>query len=227
MGGGEGGMNFVQLYISGGWPMYPITLLAVVMLTITLERLIVIFLQNIKLKPEKFVIAFEDAFKRNNFDKLRTVEEMLQFTQKRGGICGDILVTAMIKWKDGMSKRMNPIELKKWMTDAVESKAVVELPALESHLGALAVIANVSTLMGLFGTVFGMIEAFAAMANSPGGVKADEMAGGIAIALVCTLGGLVVAIPSLILYNWMKAFIEGFVIQIEETANKVIDTLAT
>ncbi|MBL8027458.1 MAG: MotA/TolQ/ExbB proton channel family protein, partial [Fibrobacteres bacterium] len=108
-----------------------------------------------------------------------------------------------------------------------EQRAGVELMVLENHLSALAVIANVSTLMGLFGTVVGMISSFTAMANSPGGVKADEMAGGIAIALVATAGGLVVAIPSLIVYNVLKgAVIENYVAQVEECCINVVDALA-
>jgi biopolymer transport protein ExbB/TolQ len=91
---------------------------------------------------------------------------------------------------------------------------------------ALAVIANIATLMGLFGTVVGMIESFTAMANSPGGVKADEMAGGIAIALVATAFGLVVAVPSLVLYNFIKSTTENYVLAIEECAMKTVDTLA-
>jgi biopolymer transport protein ExbB len=224
---GETTLNFAKMYIQGGWPMYPITLLSVVALAVTFERLVVIFLQNRKLKPEKFMIAFEESLERNNNDKLRTVDEMMYLAQKRSGVCGDLLMVALTKWKDGMAKRMNPLEIKQWMTTAVEARAVVELPQLEAHLGALAVIANVSTLMGLFGTVIGMISSFTAMANSPGGVKADEMAGGIAIALVCTAGGLVVAVPSLIVYNWLKSHIEGFVMQVEETTTRVIDILAS
>jgi biopolymer transport protein ExbB len=122
---------------------------------------------------------------------------------------------------------MSPIELKTWMKTGVEERANVELPALEAHLGALAVISNVATLCGLFGTVIGMIQSFTSMANSPGGVKADEMAGGIAVALVCTAGGLVVAVPSLILYNVLKGFIEGFVLQIEDASVEMIDILAS
>jgi biopolymer transport protein ExbB len=228
MGGGGGpSLNLMQMFIAGGWPMYPILLLSIVTFTITLERLIVIFIQNFKLKPDKFANSFDEAFKKNNYDKNRTVDEMLQLAQKKGGICGDIMIAAMVKYKDGVAKRMNPMEIKQWMSTGVEEKAVIEMPQLEAHLIALAVIANVATLMGLFGTVFGMIEAFTAMANSPGGVKADEMAGGIAKALVCTLSGLIVAIPSLILYNWLKSVCEGFALQVQETATRIVDTLAS
>lgn len=222
----KGEMNLISLFIAGGWVMYPILFLSVIALTITMERLIVVFLQKLKLKPEKFLIMFEKTFQETSGDKAKTVEIMEQFISKKNGMVVEILSAALKKFKDGTAKKMGPMELKTWMKTSVEERANTELPALESHLGALAVIANVATLMGLFGTVMGMIESFTAMANSPGGVKADEMAGGIAVALVATAGGLVVAVPSLILFNLIKANIEGFVLQIEETTTDVIDKLS-
>ncbi|MDO8624716.1 MAG: MotA/TolQ/ExbB proton channel family protein, partial [Candidatus Diapherotrites archaeon] len=185
----------------------------------------ILVLQNMKLKPEKFAIMFEAAFQRNNGDRMKTVDELLPVVRKRGGVCGAIVEEIMVKYKDGVSKNLGPVDLRQWMTGGAESKAIVELPQLESHLSALAVISNVSTLMGLFGTVYGMIEAFNAMSKAVGGVKADEMAGGIAVALIATLGGLTVAIPSLILFNWIKGIISSWVVQVEETSSRVIDTL--
>jgi biopolymer transport protein ExbB len=150
-----------------------------------------------------------------------------ELCKKKGGIMAEIMLAVCHKYRDGVEKKMHPAELKEWMKKSAEEYAGVELQALDSHLSALAVISNVSTLMGLFGTVIGMIEAFTAMANSPGGVKADEMAGGIAIALVATAGGLVVAVPSLILYNLIKgAVIETYVSQVEEAVIKSVDALA-
>jgi biopolymer transport protein ExbB len=220
------GVNILQMFIQGGWVMYPILLLSVVAITITIERLIVVFLQSARLKPERFGEMFEATLKKHNFDKLRTVDEMMAFVKKRGGVCAEILGESMLKFKDGVVKRMNPIEIKGWMRGGAEAKANTALMDLESHLNWLAVISNVATLMGLFGTVFGMIESFNAMSHAVGGVKADEMAGGIAVALVATLFGLTVAIPSLLLYNWIKGVIEDYIVRIEETVTNLIDVLA-
>jgi biopolymer transport protein ExbB len=183
-------------------------------------------MQRIKTNPDKFLGKFIDSINQNGGDKEKTIEAMIPMCQKKGGIFAELILTAFGKFKYGTSKHMSPIELKEWMTDAVEKQANVELPALDAHLTVLAVISNVATLMGLFGTVVGMIESFTAMANSPGGVKADEMAGGIAIALVATAGGLVVAVPSLILYNLLKGYIENYVTEIEAAITKVVDVLA-
>jgi biopolymer transport protein ExbB len=221
-------INILQLFIDGGWPMYPIVLLSIVAITITIERILVVWLQSSKLNPEKFAELFDATLKKYNFDKMQTADEMLSYVKdkKRSGVGAEIMIDTLLKFKDGMAKRMNPIEIKQWMRGAAEAKANTELVNLEKHLSALAVISNVATLMGLFGTVIGMIDAFYTMSQAAGGVKADQMARGIAVALVCTAGGLTVAIPSLILYNWIKGVIEGFVVRIEETVTGVIDVLA-
>lgn len=224
--GGKSSLNLIKLFIQGGWVMYPILALQVASFTITIERIIIIMIQTLRLKPGKFLDLFEERLQKNNYDKLKTIEELTPMLQKKKTACAEVILTVFRKYTDGTQKRLNPIEIREWMSKAAESKAVIEIPALEAHLGALAVISNVATLMGLFGTVIGMIESFAAMANSPGGVKPDEMAGGIAVALVATAGGLCVAVPALLLYNWIKSIVEGFVLQIDETVQTLIDQLA-
>ncbi len=221
-----GKLNLVELFIAGGWVMYPIALLSVVMMAITLERLIVIFLEKWKFAPSNAIKIFAAALDKHGNDKVKAIDEITPVLKKKGTILSEILLTIIEKYHYAKDKNLSPMEMKSWLKNATEEKAGVELPALDAHLGWLAIISNVATLVGLFGTVIGMIESFTAMSNSAGGVKADEMAGGIAVALVATAGGLVVAVPSLLIFNWLKNTAEAHVIQIEETTVKVIDTLA-
>jgi biopolymer transport protein ExbB len=221
-------INIFQLIIThtkDEWVMWPLVVLAILMLTICIERLIVIFLDRAKLNPGKFLDVYFDRLKKNNGDKALTVQEMQVYLQKKDSVCAELLKTIFRKYEDGLKKRLSYPELKAWMSEAVEEKADLELPALEVHLGWLAVISNVATLMGLFGTVYGMIGAFYSMASAVGGVKADEMAGGIAIALIATLFGLFVAIPALVLFNAIKNMTEGYVVRLEEASKTVIETL--
>ncbi len=220
-------LNVMSYFIMGGWVMYPILALSVVAVGVTLERVVVVFLEKMKLRPGQFLDDFLKKVGEDGKGKMEAVAWGEEMCKKKGGIMAAILEAVFHKYRDGLEKKMHPAEHKEWMKKSAEEYAGVELTALDSHLSALAVISNVSTLMGLFGTVIGMIEAFTAMANSPGGVKADEMAGGIAIALVATAGGLCVAVPSLILYNVIKgAVIETYVSQVEETVIKIVDALA-
>jgi biopolymer transport protein ExbB len=223
-----GKINILQLlvqHIKEEWVMWPLVFLSMAMVAIVIERLLVIILDRVKLSPVKFIDKFYETLKKHDGDKLQAIEEMEASMKKKDNICAEMLRTIFRKYKDGSSKKMNSLELKQWMTEAVEEKASIELPALEAHLGWLAVISNVATLMGLFGTVYGMIEAFYSMSQSVGGVKADEMAGGIAVALIATLFGLLVAIPSLLLYNFIKNSTEAHIVRLEEAMNTVIETL--
>lgn len=217
--------SVVEYFIMGGWVMYPILLLSVISWGITFERVTVVLIQKNKIKVDKILGLFEQAMKKHDNDLIKASDEMLAFLKTKNTIVCQVVETLFVKFKEGHAKGLKDLELKEWIHLAVESKAGVLLPRLERNLVGLAVISNVSTLMGLFGTVIGMIESFTAMSKSAGGVKADEMAGGIAMALTATAGGLCVAVPSLILYNWVKSFVENYVIQIEETTVILIDTL--
>ncbi|MFH0919746.1 MAG: MotA/TolQ/ExbB proton channel family protein [Fibrobacterota bacterium] len=212
--------------VTTDWAMWPILALSVIAVGLCLERLVVVFLERRRLRPALAFKSFQESLEKNGGDKLKTIDEIGEICKQRRGICATLLLAVFRKYKVGSKNKMNPSELRAWMMDAVESEANVELPTLDAHLTGLAVIANVATLCGLFGTVVGMIKSFTAMANSPGGVKADEMAGGIATALIATAGGLLVAVPSLVIYNLIKGHIENYVVDVEEACVRIIDTLA-
>ena len=97
--------------------------------------------------------------------------------------------------------KLSMMDSKQWMTQAVEDKGRVEIPILEQRLSIISTIAGIAPLIGLFGTVIGMVAAFETMASAAGGAKPDELSGDISVALLTTSGGLIVAIPSLIVFN--------------------------
>ena len=118
--GGGSGFNIMELLVKGDWVVWPILALSVIALTITIERAVVLIIQNLKLKPEKFALMFEESYKRNNGDKMKTVDELLPYVKKRGGVCGAIAEEVLVKYKDGISKRFGPIDLKQWLSSAAE-----------------------------------------------------------------------------------------------------------
>src|SRR5690606_6778990 len=107
---------------------------------------------------------------------------------------------------------------------AIESVGLVEMAGLERGLIWIATAANVGPLLGFLGTVIGMIEAFQAIENA-GEVDAQLVAGGIKVALITTAAGLVIAIPMNIFYNYFVTKIDGMVIDMEESAQKMIEAL--
>ena len=102
---------------------------------------------------------------------------------------------------------------------AIDDAVLVELPRLESHLNVLGTIAKTAPLLGLLGTVYGMYETFSAMRNS---MAVNDLSGGISIALVTTMAGLVLAIPCLIAYNYLVARVETFCIEMEKASSEII-----
>ena len=107
------------------------------------------------------------------------------------------------------------------MKDAVEEAGRGVTHELERFLTTLGTIASISPLMGLFGTVVGMIEIFGSQA--PGGTNPQQLAHGISIALYNTAAGIAISIPSLIFYRHFKNKVDGFVVQMEQAASKLID----
>ncbi|MDQ6954121.1 MAG: MotA/TolQ/ExbB proton channel family protein [Mariprofundaceae bacterium] len=110
------------------------------------------------------------------------------------------------------------------MKEILEEIGRQEVAHLDRYIGALGVIAAISPLLGLLGTVVGMIEVFQVIALEGVG-KADVLAGGISKALNTTAAGLTVAIPSLVAYRMFESKVNHFVIEIEENALRFVDLL--
>jgi biopolymer transport protein ExbB len=205
--------------------MWPLVLGSVLAFAFGIERLIVLFLQKRKLRPEQFLDEFDKSVKKHGGERNKVVEEMLALSNKRGGVCAEIMAEGLEKFRQAQNMEMDTMQMKQWLTNAVEERARIELPQLENHLTILSVVAMISPLLGLLGTVLGMIQAFEVMASAAGGAKPDELAGGISQALITTATGLIIAIPVLVLYNWIKSMIENYVMLIEEAAIRLVDTL--
>jgi biopolymer transport protein ExbB len=222
-----GGFNIVEKFNQGGWAMWPLLIASILGLAFAFERLIVLFLQKTKLKPETFLEEFEKSMKKHNGNKDAVVHEMYALCKKRGGVCATIMKEGLDKYQQARRYNLAAFDLKQWLNNAIQERASIELPQLESHLNVINIVATVSPLIGLLGTVLGMIQAFEVMASAAGGAKPDELAGGISVALITTATGMMIAIPMLVLYNWLKTMIENYVMLVEEAAIHLVDQLMT
>ena len=110
------------------------------------------------------------------------------------------------------------------MDEVRKNVGLLEMASLERGLVWLATVSTVAPLLGFLGTVIGMIEAFAAI-ELAGEVEATLVAGGIKVALITTAAGLVVAIPISIFHNYFVTRVDNMVIDMEESAQKMIDAL--
>ena len=121
---------------------------------------------------------------------------------------------------NGLRHDLEPREL---MKDALEESGRGVAHNLEKYLPALGTLATVSPLLGLFGTVIGMIEIFGAQSST--GTNAALLAHGISVALYNTALGIAVAIPALIAYRIFRARVDDFLVEMEQQSLRLVDTL--
>lgn len=215
----------VQKFKLGGSMMYALLALSIVGLGFILDRFIYLFYQNSRLSPKRFLSTVAGIFNEGGTTADQKVDKVIAFLEKRRSIVANIMLEAAYKWKEAKDAGFNKMELKSYLQSNLDEKSLLETPALEARMGGLGNIATLAPLVGLLGTVAGMIMSFDVMANSPGGAKPDELAEGISVALITTAGGLYVAIPVLMFYGWLKGIIDGRINQIEEAGKEFVDAL--
>jgi biopolymer transport protein ExbB len=144
----------------------------------------------------------------------RKITEALNLCRESDSPAGKILYAGLDRRDEGTERVMK----------AIENQGLLELSKLEKGLVILATLMNVAPLLGFLGTVIGMIIAFQSI-EVAGEVEATLVAGGIKIALLTTAAGLTIAIPVSIAHNYFVSRIDALVIDMEESAQKMIDTL--
>jgi len=200
-------MSLWTLIVKGGIIMVPIIIAGVLTLAIVIERLI--SLRNAEIDNEKFIKDIEEYLKR------RKIKEAIQLCEAQDKPVPRVIKAGLLK-----SDRSRE-EIK----EAIEDAANHEIPVLEKYLGIVATIATLSPLLGLLGTVTGLIKAFMVIEARGGLVNPGELAGGIWEALVTTVAGLVVAIPAYLAYNYFVSRVNNIILQMEKSATRLIDIL--
>ena len=142
------------------------------------------------------------------------IDEALEATRASDAPAAKILYAGLDRQEEGTERVMK----------AIENQGLIELSKLEKGLVVLATLTNVAPLLGFLGTVIGMIIAFQSI-EAAGEVEATLVAGGIKVALLTTAAGLVIAIPVSISHNYFVSRIDSLVIDMEESAQKMIDAL--
>ena len=191
---------------AGGWLMLPILLCSVIALAIVGERFW--SLQARRIAPPNLVGQVWQWFKAG------TLSDQHVDALMRNSPLGKVLAA-------GLVNRHHPREIMKESIEDVGRQVVHEL---ERYLNTLGTIASITPLLGLLGTVFGMIKVFAAI-MSHGVGDPSVLAGGISVALITTAAGLCVAIPSLIFYRYFRGKVDSLVLKMEEEALKMVDVM--
>jgi len=198
--------SVIELIKSGGWLMLPILLCSIIASGIVVERFW--SLQRKRITPPNLVAQIWQWLRAGHLDDKR-----LQ-SLRRGSPLGRILAA-------GLANREHDREVMKESIEDVGRQVVHELGR---YLNSLGTIASISPLLGLLGTVIGMIKVFAAMTTHGVG-DASALAGGISEALITTAAGLTVAIPSLIFYRYFRGRVDAHVVAMEQEALKMVEIL--
>jgi len=197
----------IDYLTAGGWFMLPLLICSVLLISIVIER--IWFLQRRLVSPEGLLRTFINHSK----DQSITIQQQDSYVESSS--LGELLVTAY-RFKD---KPRNIVEDK-----VVEASSNVRMK-LERNLNMLGIIASISPLLGLLGTVVGMITVFANINLVDGSSNSDLLASGISEALITTAFGLLVAVPGLIFYKYFSARVNLHMLNMQNELSKFVDFL--
>ena len=203
-------MTLWQMFLAGGPVMWPILLCSIFALAIILEKLW--YLHRVKIDTQKFLGDVLDRMKRHQ------IKEALETCDKTKSPVARILKAGILKY----DRPRNQIK------EAIEDASLYEVPRIEKNLTALATIAHISPLLGLLGTVTGMVRCFQTIqtkATSFHPVSPGDLAGGIWEALLTTVAGLIVAIPTFVAYNYLVSRVNNFVLEMEKASTELVNFL--
>ncbi|MES9939531.1 MAG: MotA/TolQ/ExbB proton channel family protein [Candidatus Thiodiazotropha sp. 6PLUC2] len=195
-----------ELVKSGGWLMLPIIICSIVALGIVIERFW--SLQHKKVMPDYLMKQILQLHQENKLS-LADLNKL-----KSSSPLGRILAAGLV----------NRNHDKDVMKEAIEEVGRQVVHELERYLNTLGTIASISPLLGLLGTVIGMIKVFSVIVTSGVG-DPGVLAGGISEALITTAAGLSVAIPSLMFHRYFTGLIDRLVIGMEERALKMVEVI--
>lgn len=195
-----------ELIKAGGWLMLPIIACSVVATTIVAERLWT--LRRGRVLPKNLVAQIWKMHRKGNLTNAHIN------TLRQGSPLGRILAA-------GLVNRFHSREVMKEAIEEVGRQVVFEL---ERYLNTLGTIASIAPLLGLLGTVVGMIKVFSAIVTAGVG-NPTVLAGGISEALITTAAGLSVAIPTLMFHRYFAGRVNLFVVGMEEQALKLVEVM--
>ncbi len=202
----ERASGLVTLFNQGGNFMYPLALCSVIALAVIIERLY--SFQRARTNTRKLMEAILSDVRKGD------VQGAIDVCSRTRGPIASIIAAGLLKVERG----------KDAIKEAIESSGAIELSFLQRGLIVLASVINIAPLLGFLGTVSGMINAFAAIAEAEQ-VSAKLVAKGIQEALITTASGLAIAIPVQIFHSFFVSRVDRYVIEMEEAAVDLVDAL--
>lgn len=202
--------TFVGFFVTGGPFMYPILIVFAVGAAIAIERYIT--LSKVTYSNQSMWSKLQPALSRGDFDKAR------ELTSKDSSTVAQLLGMGLAR--QGAVRRREDIEI------AMEESMMEIIPHLEKRTAYVALASSIATLLGLLGTIMGLIQAFTAVANANPAEKADLLSASISVAMNTTAFGLMVAIPLLITHAVLTAKTGAIVDSLEMASVKALNVIS-
>ena len=200
------GLRVLSILEAAGWPIWFLLLASVIAVALIIERFVA--LRRSKVTPPGLLTGVINEYRESGVN-----EERLRMLEAHSPL-GRVLAAGV----------RNARASREVMKEAIEEAGRGVAHELERFLTTLGTIASIAPLMGLFGTVVGMIEIFGSPTAS-GGSNPQALAHGISVALYNTGFGLIIAIPSMIFYRHFRGLVDGFLVEMEQQAIKLVETI--
>lgn len=188
----------------GGWLMYVILFVSIFAFTVFVERFK--YLQNIRKKSRKLSERIRQMLNKND------IRSAINLCKKSKEPIAKVLLAGLSNYEEDRD----------YIIEVIKSAANREIPRLGKNLSIMSTSATIAPLLGLLGTVFGMIQSFHSI-ELEGTGKPQILAGGISVALLTTAFGLTVAIPTIIAYNYLTHLVDDEILHMEEEASNLVD----
>jgi biopolymer transport protein ExbB/TolQ len=189
----------------GGWPMWPILALMMISWGIVIER--IIYLKKAGIDKEKLLALLKSQIMAGN------VQGAVKVCSGNPTPMTRIIQAGLTKFNRSDAE----------VQAAMDEAALRELPRIEKRTGYLAMLGNVATLIGLLGTILGLIHSFAGVAGVDPSMKATLLAKGISEAMNCTAFGLITAVPALLMFAVLNGWTQGVLDDINEVSVQVVN----
>jgi len=212
-------VNVVEMFINGGVFMYIITFLLVIMIILAIIKYWQLSIKE-KLNTQQFYLKLKGYIKNNQ------IEEAIRIcSQFKKTTLGFIFWNGLLGYNDGAKSGKRGIELKQHLQNSFDEAGLQAIPNVEGGLFWFDIIAQISTLLGLLGTIFGLVAAFDSLANAPEADKSRLLTEGISMAMGTTAYGLIVAIPTMLIKGGLQSRADKIINDIDEFSVKAINQI--
>ncbi|MDO9577779.1 MAG: MotA/TolQ/ExbB proton channel family protein [Candidatus Cloacimonadales bacterium] len=210
-------VNVGRMFNQGGPFMYIISILLIIMLIMAIIKYWQLSFKE-KLDAQQFFLKLKGYIKNDQ------IEEAIRIcTQFKTTTIGFIFWSGLLGYNDGVKSGKKGIELRNHLQNSFDEAGLQAIPKVEAGLFWFDIIAQVSTLLGLLGTIFGLVTAFDALANAPEADKSRLLTEGISMAMGTTAYGLMVAIPTMLIKGGLQHRADKIINDLDEFSVKTIN----